>query len=34
MFITAEKGGVTSAKGVEEQEKECTIECQEPTAIV
>ena len=26
-FITAEKGGVARAKGVEEKEKECITEC-------
>ena len=26
-FMTAEKGGVARAKGVEEKEKECTTEC-------
>ena len=27
IFITAEKGGVASAKGVGKKEKECTTQC-------
>ena len=33
MFIIAEKGGVSRAKGVEEKEKECTAEL-EPSCNV